>query len=57
MLCQLVNSNNAGCDPTTTGIFVIIFVYHTHILYYIPYCVLGALIVRAMINLVNVRGA
>lgn len=44
------------CDHTPPGIFVIVLVYNTGILHWIPYCTLGALICSAMINLINLKG-
>ncbi|EKU21103.1 sulfate transporter [Nannochloropsis gaditana CCMP526] len=38
-----------------TGTFVIVCLYQTHILHDVPYCVLGALVVSAMVNLINFR--
>ena len=37
------------------GVCVIICLYNTQILYYIPYCVLGALLESAMFNLISFR--
>lgn len=36
-----------------TGSFVIICLYNTEVLYHIPYCVLGALVESAMMNLIS----
>lgn len=56
----------AGLNPSTpipfpckthTGIIMVVLIYNTQFLYWIPYCTLGAVIVSAMLNLVNLTGA